>query len=186
MKWIKTFFFQAFLSFEEMDRVSGDRRTHTNKPFLSKPIVEPDRKFTQLTFCMRFYHLAYNPSGMIGPIYLRQEERKIVETNGYTERPRKWFAPSLLAPNARPYDVVVWFWVSRVALEDTKNEWSYFRLSKRGMNALEWHHMCIVYNVPGKNTGIVLNGDIVANRNHSDLWANEDNFFHSDHFAPER
>ena len=163
----------------------SDKRwwTVSNRPMLKKAIVEPDKKFTQLTICVRFYHLAYNTDGHFSPIFLVHPEKKTIETNGYTEPISKYFVPEFLAPNLRSYDIVAFMRTSREGLEN-KNEWSYFRKSKRGMNALEWHHVCIVFNIPGKNTGIVLNGEIIGNRNHTDGWANEDNFFHSEQFAP--
>ena len=56
--------------------------------------------------------------------------------------------------------------------------------TKKGFNSLEWQNLCQVYSVPKKNTGIVHNGEIVANRNQSEEWANEDNFLHSFSFKP--
>ena len=153
---------------------------------LKEAKVDPDRKLNQLTVCARFYHLAYNKEGIFSPICISEAVWMDVETNGYTERLAKLFYMDMYGPaDDNPFDITVWNWASRSNHSETKTEWSYFRLSPQGMNALEWHHICFVYNVPGKNTGIVLNGEILANRNHSDLWANDDNFYTGLAFQPQ-
>ena len=152
--------------------------------FPNRSMVEPGRRINQLTVCARFYHLAYNDWGAFAPICFNEEDPGEVETNGYTDTFSKWFEVILEAPSRRSYDLIYRNWASRKHLADTKNQWSFFRQSPQGINALEWHHICMVYDVPGKNTGIVFNGKEVANRNHSELWANDDNFFTPYSFQP--
>ena len=150
---------------------------------LKKPIVDPNIKLNQFTICGRFYLLAYNQHAHIIPFGFWDQDWVDVETNGYTEGLSKHFYVIIYPPGQLPFDYVVWnFGSNKIA--ESKTEWSYMRSSPQGMNALEWHNLCYVYNVPGKNTGMVLNGEIVANRNHSDFWANDDNFYTSYSLQP--
>ena len=149
-----------------------------------KDMVESGRKLTELTICSRTYTIAYNKNGEYHTFRMFDGEPIIVDTNGYTEPRVKDMSSSILAPSDNPFDVLSWFWSSRTGHDETKNEWSFFRKSKQNANAQEWHHLCNVYSVPKRNTGIVYNGEILANRNQSELWANEDNFYSSRCFEP--
>ena len=163
------------------DKISGG---NPDAVTLQRPMVEEGRKLRELTLCFRSYSIAYNKNGCYGSFGLGDNEPLIIETNGYTEPRGKGFSMSICAPSDNPYDVVSWFWSSRRGLKETKNEWSYFRKSKQNFNAQEWHHVCVVYSVSKKNTGMVFNGEILANRNQTDLWATEDNFYGSQCFEP--
>ena len=151
-----------------------------------KDMLEPGRQLQEITICMRTYSLAYNEGGSYSTFVLNDGEPAIIDTNDYTEPILKSMSCGLSAPSDNPYDVVSWFWGSRRSHDETKNEWSFFRKSKQNLNAQEWHHVCHVYSVPKRNTGIVFNGEILANRNQTDLWANEDNFYSSRCFEPYR
>ena len=145
---------------------------------LKEPKVPPNKKLTQMTICLRVYSLGYR-KGLFGPFYLLEGDVKGIENIPYTPY-IKGLAFEMNAPSDdAPFDTVSWYWSSRKEHHRTKNEWGYFRLTKQGLNALEWHHSCHVYNVPGKNTGFVIDGEMIANRNQSEFWANDDNFYTS-------
>ena len=158
----------------------GNDIAHTFK----KPMVERGKKLREMTICLRAYSIAYNQNGEYHVLAMQDGEPLIIDTNGYTEPITKGFYYSVFAPGPNPFDVISWFWASRQGLDDTKNEWSYFRQSEKKLNAQEWHNFCHVYSVPKKTTGFILNGEILAYKNHSDLWATEDNFYTSQCFEP--
>ena len=98
---------------------------------------------------------------------------------------RKYHQQQIYAPSEDvAFNVVNFIYSSRKSHDITKNQWSFFRMTKKPLNAKEWHHLCQVYSVPKKMTGIVHNGDVVANRSQSEEWANEDNFYTSYSFLP--
>ena len=151
---------------------------------LKKAILEPGQEIREMTICTRTYSLAYNKNGVYSTFSFKDGIPVTIETNGDTELVGKSMSSAMFAPGEHPFDFLTWMWSSRRGYDKTKNEWSFFRKSKQGLNAQEWHHVCHVYSVPKKNTGIVFNGEIIANRTQSDFWANEDNFYSSRSFEP--
>ena len=149
-----------------------------------KNMVEPGRQFKDLTICSRIYNLAYTKDGYFSLFFIKEAEVRNTRFKGTDEWVDKsgWF--EILAPELLTFDTVLFLFSSRMKLEETKNEFSFFRSLKQPLNAREWHHMCILYSVSNKNTGYVINGEIVANRTQSDEWANEDNFYTNLIFEP--
>ena len=148
-----------------------------------KAMMEPGKKVEELTMCIRVYSFGYNSDGYYGSYLLEDGDPRIIDTNGYTEPRTKRLFSWNMDPKDTPFDIAAFLFASRDIIE-TKNEWSFFRKSKGDFNANEWHNYCIVYSVPKRNTGIVFNGEILANRNQTELWANEDNFYTSHFFEP--
>ena len=146
--------------------------------------LEPEEKLRELTICWRSYNLAYPGHGSWVPFSLFEGLPLVVETNGYSEPVTKSLQTIIYAPGKEPFDIVSWMWVSRQNFDISKTEWSFMRKTKKEFNSQEWHNVCIVYSVPKKTTGIVFNGEIVANRNQSEGWANEDNFISHYSFQP--
>ena len=169
------------MTYEDLSYKGGDLRDHSL--ILKEELIEPGQRFYELTLCMRVYSFAYSFHGFIKLFELWSHEGKLNKMNGYSENVHKWFAAELRAPGVNTFDVSVWIRSSDEGYELAKNEWSYFRKAEKDLNALEWQHVCFVYSVPKKNTGIVINGQILANRNQSDSWANENNFFPSEIFG---
>ena len=158
---------------------------HEVSQTFKKAMVEPGLKFKELTICHRTYSLQYNYQSLFYAFGMHDGEPMIIDTNGYTEPITKAFSSQQHAPGVDPYNVVSWFWSTRKGLDKTKNQWSFFReTSKQKMNANEWHHVCHVYSVSKRNTGFVFNGEILANRNQTETWATEDNYFSSRIFEP--
>ena len=153
---------------------------------LKKEIVEPGRKFEELTICNRVFASVYDANGWTSfkAFIMREGDPILVNTNGYEEKMSKYLDTDILGPTDNPFDVIVTFWASRKNLEKTKDEWRFFRLVTEKLQSLQWTHYCNVYNKPGKNTGIVVNGEVIANRTQNDLWANEDNYYTSYSFEP--
>ena len=167
----------------EWDGIYSDKIDYPWTFTLKEPKVPPNKKFTELTICLRVYSFGYR-KGRFGPIYLLEGDVKGVENVPYIPY-MKGMNFDMHAPGEDiPFDTVAWFWSSRKEHHRTKNEWGYFRLTEKGINALEWHHTCHVYSLSGKNTGFVIDGDIIGNRNQSDFWANDDNFYTSFSFDP--
>ena len=138
--------------------------------------IEPGEKLRELTICWRSYSLAFPEYGSWNPFSMYEGVPLVVETNGYSEPVYKQISAAIFAPGKEPFDIVSWLWVSRQGYDISKTEWSFMRKTKKKFNSQEWHNVCIVYSVPRKTTGIVFNGEVVANRNQSDGWVNEDNF----------
>ena len=146
-------------------------------------MVEPGREFKELTICYRSYALAYDSGWW--PFWMYESEYEFEFKYGIKFPLRKYHQINIYAPSEDvAFNMVYFVFSSRKSHDITKNQWSYFRMTKKPLNAKEWHHICHVYSVPKKMTAIVHNGDIVANRSQSEEWANEDNFFTSYSFLP--
>ena len=186
MKLTNIYLFQAFLTYEDLNFDWDVHKWHSHTFTLKKKIVESERKFTELTWCTRLYSLAYayTQVGFFDTFVPKEFEKPNV-AEGYTENIRKLWSALIRAPSETPYDVVSWLRSSNEGYETTKNEWSYFREAEKALDALEWQSICFVYSVANKNTGIVINGEILADKRHSDDWAsNEFNFLPSIMFQP--
>ena len=71
---------------------------------------------------------------------------------------RKYHQIQIYAPSEDvDFNLVYFVYSSRKSHDITKNQWSFFRMTKKPMNAREWHHICHVYSVPKKLTGIETN-----------------------------
>ena len=151
---------------------------------LSKEFVEPGKKFEELTICFRVYSLLYSKMDHFHVIWFEEGDPVTVVTNGYEEQMDRWMRIEIYGPSPNPFDIVNFRFTSRKNLDKTKTEWSFFRRVKDRLAALRWNSLCFVYNKPGRNTGIVSMGEVVANQNQSDLWANDDNFVSSRMFEP--
>ena len=151
---------------------------------LKDQIVEPGRKFEEFTICHRVYSLVYNQKWAFATIRTEEGNPEIVFTHGYKEKMDKHMQFLFVGPKETPFEAAFWSFSSIKNMAEAQNEWSFFRLVKEKYLALRWHHVCIMFNKKAKNSGLVSNGEIVANRNQSDLWANEDNFYTSFSFEP--
>ena len=149
-------------------------------------VVEPGRKFTELTFCFRQYHLAYDVRGdSRGVFYMTDGESAAVDLGLWNTTRGKELNFIAIYPMLQPYDFIVWFYPTRKGfLEIEKNAFSFFRKGKQRTLASQWQNICLVYSVPKKNIGLVLNGETIGSKNFSDSWANDDNYFTSRHFEP--
>ena len=140
-------------------------------------------QFKELTICYRFYTLAYAAGWY--PFWMYESEHSSDFKYGIEFPLAKFSQMTIYTPSEDVDFNLSWFiFSSRKSHDITKNQWSFFRMTKKPINAREWHHFCHVYSVPKKTTGIVHNGDVVANRSQSEEWANEDNFITSFSFLP--
>ena len=183
---IKSFLVQAFLTYEDLSYSHQDNKWTDHIVTLKKSLIEDGRKFTDVTYCIRLYSLAY--AHMEVTFFYMSEPLDASKPNfadGYTENTRREWVTNIRAPSETPYDILSWLTSSNEGFETTKNEWSYFRKAKKSLDALEWQSLCLVYSITNKNTGIVINGEILANKTHSDDWANNEfNFLPSVMFQP--
>ena len=161
---------------------------HNDDHTLKERLVEPDRKFTELTYCARFYNLAYYREGSVDHFnaWATQEEDILeVDLGMYKGHASKGIGLNIAVPNLNPYDFTAWAHVTRQGItEIEKNAFSFFSKSKQGTRALEWQNVCQVYSKSSRTVGIVFNGEVIAAKNLSDVWANEDNFMTSLAFEP--
>ena len=178
--------FKAFLTYEDLSWTWQGNKWTDHTVTLKKNLIENGRKFTDVTYCIRLYSLAYgNTEVKFFWISEPEENIKPNYADGYTENTRREWTTNIRAPSETPYDVMSWLTSSNEGFETTKSEWSYFRKAKKSLDALEWQSLCLVYSITNKNTGIVINGEILADKTHSEDWANNEfNFLPSVMFQP--
>ena len=175
------------MSYEDLEFIDWDNNPMDGHTWtLKKELIESGRKFIDITWCVRLYSLAYD-SPVVEFFWMSESlaAEKPNVADGYTVNMRRLWLANLQGPSDSPFDVVNFARTTNEGFETTKTEWVSFRKTKRSLVALEWHSLCFMYSKSNKNTGIVINGEIVGNKSHSDNWANNEfNFLPSVMFQP--